>query len=126
MIKVIMLFLSLVTKIYAEEGKTIKLCEKTIATARILVRGTVFEFPTEPEKVFLGTKGTFSIDYMKSDLVISPLTMNSRSNLFVYLQGRRFVLDLSTSSSNGASLYFIKDCDSDRVNPEVKNAKRKQ
>ena len=126
MIKVIMLFLSLIPKIYAEEGKTIKLCEKTIATARVLVRGTVLEFPMEPEKVFLGTKGTFSIDYMKSDLVISPLTMNSRSNLFVYLQGRRFVLDLSTSPSTGASLYFIKDCDSDRINPEVKNAKRKQ
>lgn len=125
MLKIILLYLSIVPNIYAEEGKTIKLCEKSIATAYILVRGTVLEFPTEPEKVFLGTKGTFSIDYMKSDLVISPLTMSSRSNLFVYLQGRRFVLDLVTSQSGGASLYFIKDCDAEKVKLEDESGKRK-
>lgn len=122
---IVLLFLSLVPQVFAEDGKTIKLCEKNIATAHILVRGTVLEFPTEPEKVFLGTKNTFSIAYMKSDLVISPMALNSRSNLFVYLQGRRFVLDLVTSANSGASLYFIKDCDSDRVKPEGKNGKRK-
>ncbi len=125
MISTILLFLSLVPNVFAEEGKTIKLCEKNIAPVRILIRGTVLEFPTEPEKVFLGTKGTFSIDYVKSDLVISPLSVQARSNLFVYLQGRRFVLDLSTSNTIGASLYFIKDCDLERVQPEAKNAKRK-
>lgn len=125
MINTILLFLSLIPQIHAEEGKTIKLCEKNIAIARILIRGTVLEFPTEPEKVFLGTKGTFSIDYMKSDLVVSPLRIGARSNLFVYLQGRRFVLDLSTSEVGGASLYFIKDCESERIQPEAKHAKRK-
>ena len=124
-INLMLLFLSLVPPVFAEEGKTIKLCEKNIATAHILVRGTVLEFPTEPEKVFLGTKNTFSIAYMKSDLVISPMALNARSNLFVYLQGRRFVLDLVTSTSSGASLYFIKDCDLERVKPESKNGKRK-
>jgi hypothetical protein len=78
----------------------------------------------EPEKVVLGTKNSFSIEYIKSDLTISPNTINSRSNLFVYLQGRRFVFDLITSSS-GVGLYFIKDCDTDRVKPEAKNGRRK-
>lgn len=58
---IVLLFLSLVPQVFAEDGKTIKLCEKNIATAHILVRGTVLEFPTEPEKVFLGTKNTFDL-----------------------------------------------------------------
>ncbi len=123
--KFVLLFLSLVPKIYAENVKTIKLCEKSVASAYISPRGSVLGFPTEPEKVFLGTKSTFSIDYVRSDLVISPMTLNSRSNLFVYLQGRRFVLDLITSTTNAASLYFIKDCETDLVKPGNQSAKRK-
>lgn len=123
---ILLLYLSLAPKVFAENVKTIKLCEKNVATAYVSPRGTVFEFPTEPEKVVLGTKSLFSIVYIKSDLAISPATLSSRSNLFVYLQGRRFVLDLVTSAGNGVSLYFIKDCDSDRTKPEAKDAKRKQ
>lgn len=123
---ILLLYLSLVPKVFAENVKTIKLCEKSVATAYVSPRGTVFEFPTEPEKVVLGTKSLFSIVYIKSDLAISPATLSSRSNLFVYLQGRRFVLDLVTSAGGGVSLYFIKDCDADRIKPETKDAKRKQ
>jgi hypothetical protein len=121
---ILFLYLSLVPKLFAQTVKTIKLCEKNVAIAYVSTRGTVFEFPTEPEKVVLGTKNSFSIVYIKSDLAISPATFNSRSNLFVYLQGRRFVLDLTTSPSGG-SLYFIKDCDADKIRPEIKDAKRK-
>jgi len=42
------------------------------------------------------------------------MTLNSKSNLFVYLQGRRFTLDLKTSPL-GITLYFIKDCDANKV-----------
>lgn len=119
------LFLSLVPQLFAQSVKTIKLCEKNVATASISPRGSVLEFPTEPEKVVLGTKNSFSIEYIKSDIALSPATLSSRSNLFVYLQGRRFVLDLVTSAGGGVSLYFIKDCDQDRINPESKNGKRK-
>lgn len=117
----VLLFLSLVPQVYAENVKTIKLCEKNVATAYISPRGTVLEFPTEPEKVVLGTKNSFSIEYIRSDLAISPATLNSKSNLFVYLQGRRFVLDLATSQA-GVTLYFIKDCDADKVSVK-KNGK---
>ncbi len=85
-----------------------------MASISISPKGTVLDFPSEPEKVILGTKGSFSIEYIRSDLAISPTTMNSKSNLFVYLQGRRFALDLSTTAT-GVTLYFIKDCDSDKI-----------
>ncbi|MFZ4402485.1 MAG: hypothetical protein ACOYOK_00145 [Pseudobdellovibrionaceae bacterium] len=110
----VILALCLSSKVFAENVKTIKLCEKSVATIYISPKGTVLDFPSEPEKVVLGTKNSFSIEYIRSDLAISPTVMGSKSNLFVYLQGRRFVLDLATSSS-GVTLYFIKDCDADKV-----------
>lgn len=85
-----------------------------MASISISPKGTVLDFPSEPEKVILGTKGSFSIEYIRSDLAISPTTMYSKSNLFVYLQGRRFALDLSTTAT-GVTLYFIKDCDNDKT-----------
>ena len=110
----ILLFLSFVPPVLAESVKTIKLCEKSVATVYVSPKGTVLDFPAEPEKVVLGTKGAFSIEYIRNDLAVSPATFGSRSNLFVYLQGRRFALDLATAAG-GATLYFIKDCDADKV-----------
>jgi hypothetical protein len=108
------LALCLLPQVFADNVKTIKLCEKSVAPISISPKGTVLEFPSEPEKVVLGTKASFSIEYIRSDLAISPNMLSSKSNLFVYLQGRRFVLDLSTAQSGG-TLYFIKDCDADKV-----------
>ena len=109
------LLLSLITPLWADSVKNVRLCEKSVLTAYISSRGTVLDFPAEPEKVVLGTKNTFSIEYIRSDLTISPLSLHSRSNLFVYVQGRRFVLDLNTSQTNGAATYYIRDCLEDRV-----------
>lgn len=117
----LILALCFVPQVFADNVKTIKLCEKSVAPIYVSPKGTVLEFPAEPEKVVLGTKSSFSIEYIRSDLAISPSTLNSKSNLFVYLQGRRFVLDLATTQS-GVTLYFIKDCDADRVSVK-KNGK---
>jgi hypothetical protein len=118
LIKIILLALSLVPPLWAATGhdvRTVKLCEKSVAQAFISPKGTVLDFPAEPEKVILGTKGSFFIEYIRNDLAISPATLGAKSNLFVYLQGRRFALDLSASSTNGATLYFIKDCLDDKI-----------
>lgn len=113
---ILLLLLALVPPVKAATSvKTVRLCENNVAQALISPRGTVLEFPVEPEKVILGTKGAFSIEYVRSDLAISPLTSNARSSLFVYLQGRRFALDLISSPANGYTIYFIKDCLEDRV-----------
>lgn len=117
----VVLTLCLSPQVFAESVKTIKICEKSVALVYISPLGTVLDFPSEPEKVVLGSKNSFSIEYIRSDLAISPLSVKSKSNLFVYLQGRRFVLDLKTSQA-GVTLYFIKDCDADKVSVK-KNGK---
>lgn len=121
------IFLSLlsIALAHAENVKTIHLCEQTVAQASISTRGTVLEFPAEPEKVIMGTKGAFSIEYVRRDLAISPLMSSARSNLFVYLAGRRFVLELNTSPMPGNTVYFIKDCLEDRRGTEDKHHGRK-
>ena len=115
MILIKILLLSLISPLWADSVKNVRLCEKSVLTAYISSRGTVLDFPAEPEKVVLGTKNTFSIEYIRNDLTISPLSLHSRSNLFVYVQGRRFVLDLNTSQAGGTATYFIRDCLEDRV-----------
>ena len=65
---ILFLYLSLVPNLFAETVKTIKLCEKSVAIAYVSTRGTVFEFPTEPEKVVLGTKIHFQLCILKVTL----------------------------------------------------------
>lgn len=106
----LLLLLSLVPNVFAESVKTIKLCENSVANVLISPKGSVLDFPSEPEKVILGTKGAFSIEYIRNDLAVSPTNIASNSNLFVYLQGRRFSLSLSSNRS-GSTVYYIKDCE---------------
>ncbi len=70
--------------------------------------GTVLSLPTEPSKVILGSAGSFGMEYVENDLAIS-LRTNARSNLFVYMYGRRFAFDLKASSSGGSSIVVVRD-----------------
>jgi hypothetical protein len=112
-LKVLSLFLCLTPNVFASNVKTIHLCQSSVGKVYLSPKGSVLDFPAEPEKVILGSKGSFSIQYIRNDLAISPTTFSSKSNLFVYLEGRRFSLDLATSA-NGTTLYFIKDCNADK------------
>lgn len=94
---------------FADEVKVIRLDEKTIGKVAISTRGTVLSFPIKPSKVILGRAGTFGIEYVENDLAISPLNTAARSNLFVYLFGRRFSFDLITSSQGGSPVIRVLD-----------------
>lgn len=94
---------------FADEVKVIRLDDKTIGKVLISTRGTVLSFPIKPSKVILGRSGTFGIEYVENDLAISPLNMQARSNLFVYLFGRRFSFDLVTSPQGGSPVIRVLD-----------------
>lgn len=95
--------------VFAKEVCPIKLDDKTVARIPVTLRGTVLNFPVKPSKVILGKTGSFGIEYVESDLAISPLSASSRSNLFVYLQGRRFTFDLFTESTSGCTVVSVRD-----------------
>ncbi|MGE3261363.1 MAG: hypothetical protein AB7K68_06260 [Bacteriovoracia bacterium] len=94
---------------FADEVKVVRLDEKTIGKVLISTRGTVLSFPIKPSKVILGRAGTFGIEYVENDLAISPLNIAARSNLFVYLFGRRFSFDLITSTQGGSPVIRVLD-----------------
>lgn len=96
---------------YADEVKIVRLNESIVAKVLISTRGTVLSFPAKPTKVILGRSGSFGIEYVENDLAISPLSLSSRSNLFVYLLGRRFAFDLVASPSAGTSVIQVRDAD---------------
>ncbi len=96
-------------KVFADQVKIIRLDDKTIGKVFISTRGTVLSFPIKPSKVILGRSGTFGIEYVENDLAISPLNMSARSNLFVYLFGRRFSFDLVTSPQGGSPVIRVLD-----------------
>lgn len=95
---------------HAQSVRTIRLCENAVATINVSTKGSVLDFPSEPQKVVLGMRGSFNVEYIKNDLAISPSNLGARSNLFVYLSGRRFSLELGTQAA-APTLYFIKDCE---------------
>jgi hypothetical protein len=94
---------------FAQEVTTVYLSDTQVAPITVSVRGTVLSFPAKPSKVILGNTGSFGVEYVENDLAVSPLTTNARSNLFVYMLGRRFALDLRTTIPGGASIVVIRD-----------------
>lgn len=94
---------------FAEEARVVRLTEGNVAKILISTRGTVLSFPAKPTKVILGRSGSFGMEYVENDLAISPLSTSSRSNLFVYVLGRRFAFDLVASSQAGTSVIQVRD-----------------
>lgn len=94
---------------HADEARLMRLSEATIGKVLISTRGTVLSFPAKPTKVILGRNGSFGIEYVENDLAISPLNLSARSNLFVYVLGRRFAFDLVASPQAGTSVIQVRD-----------------
>lgn len=88
--------------------KTMFLDEMQILVVRVHGDGTVLSFPTKPE-VHIGKKTEFGITDVKNDLVISARTPNSKTNLFVYLEGRRFTLKLVYGGVSGDQIVSVRD-----------------
>ncbi len=100
--------------------RTLNLNNKTVARVSISTRGTVLSFPTKPTEVSLGNKGAFGLKYVNNDIIISSLTKTSRSNMFVYLEGRRFTFDLSTSQADGNQIILVRDQFDETVKVKIK------
>lgn len=99
----------IVCKAFADDVRVLRLSESNVGKILISTRGTVLSFPAKPTKVILGRSGAFGIEYVENDLAISPLSTNSRSNLFVYVLGRRFAFDLVASPQAGTSVIQVRD-----------------
>lgn len=94
----------------ATGARTVYLSETDMASIRILPgRCTILSFPIKPSKVILGNQGLFAVEYVENDLAITALRASVRSNLFVYMEGRRFAFDLTTVLSGGDEIVLVRD-----------------
>jgi hypothetical protein len=93
----------------------VRLDNRGVAKVGIAVDGTVLDFPLKPSKVILGRKGSFGIEYVESDLAVSPLSPSSKSHLYVYLEGRRFTFELSTIMGGGCPIITVRDSRDNQV-----------
>jgi uncharacterized protein YfaS (alpha-2-macroglobulin family) len=106
---------------FAKEARTLKLTEKQVATIAITPgRTTVLSFPSRPTKVILGNRGVFAVEYVENDIAIAALSANARSNLFVYLEGRRFAFSLSTNAGIGDEIILVRDASETKMEVKLK------
>lgn len=76
---------------------------------------TIINFPVKPDNVVLGGKNQFAIEYIKNDLALTALSSNARTNLFVYLFGRRCGFQLMASSANHDNLILVRDPEESKI-----------
>jgi hypothetical protein len=87
--------------------------------------GTVINFPIKPDNVVLGGKNQFNVEYIKNDIVLTALTSNANTNLFVYLLGRRCGFQLTASQVKQDSLVKIQDPEEMKMKVNIESEKSK-
>ena len=91
-------------------AKTLYMKDTDVASIRVVLgRSTILNFPTKPSKIVLGNKNHFAVEYIESDVAISALHPQAHCNLVVYLQGRRFSFDLTTSAAGDDEIILVRD-----------------
>ena len=89
--------------------RRLRLNSESVAEIKVSTKGTIISFPSRPQKVLLGKKNSFGLEYIENDIAISPLTTTSSSNLTAYLDGRRYTFKLVTSEKSGDEIVLIRD-----------------
>ena len=88
--------------------KTIQCSDTKSQTVAIPYNRVVaLNFPSQPKEVIPGDAG-FDFKTIRSDLIIKSLRASSRTNLLVYLEGRRCSFQL-VSQSYGDEIIFVRD-----------------
>lgn len=108
------------TPLLAKSTRTLFLSDNKMETVRISPgRSLILSFPARPNKVILGSKGLFGLEYVDEDLALTALQYPAQSNMFVYLEGRRFGFDLKTVPSGGDEIVLIRDAEEQKAKGRV-------
>lgn len=104
----------------ASTARTLYLSEKNTEPIRVVPgRSTILSFPSRPTKVILGNQGLFAIEYVENDIAIAAVKAPAHSNLFVYLEGRRFGFDLTTVAQAGDEIVLVRDSDDRKIKVKI-------
>jgi hypothetical protein len=107
--------------VFAKKARTAYLTDKKMENVSVAPgRSVILSFPSRPTKVIVGNQGLFAVEYVENDLAIAALRNPARSNLFVYLEGRRFGFDLRTTAGDGDEILLVRDSEDQKVKVRIK------
>ncbi|MBI4403624.1 MAG: hypothetical protein HY537_05660 [Deltaproteobacteria bacterium] len=115
-----MMFSLITIPCFAKKARTIRLNEQRTEPIYIGTAGSVINFPSRPTKVILGNKGSFAVEYNQDDLAISALRPGAHSNLFVYIDGRRFGFNLLAVGTGGDEIVLIRDAQELKIKAKIR------
>lgn len=81
--------------------------------------GTVINFPIKPDEVLLGSTKQFNVKYVKSDIALTALSSGAKTNMFVYLFGRRCGFLLTTGAGHYDSVVRVQDPDENKIKVKI-------
>ena len=105
----------------ARKARTVYLTDKKMERVSVAPgRSVILNFPSRPTKVIVGNQGLFAVEYVENDLAIAAVRSPAHSNLFVYLEGRRFGFDLRTTSGEGDEILLVRDSEDQQIKVRIK------
>lgn len=105
----------------AKKARTVFLTDRKMERVSVAPgRSVILNFPSRPTKVIVGNQGLFAVEYVENDLAVAALQSPAHSNLFVYLEGRRFGFDLRTTGSDGDEILLVRDSEDQKVKVRIK------
>jgi hypothetical protein len=112
----------LLSRAFAAKGiRMAFMSERKMEQVRVTPRrSTILSFPAKPGKAILGNKGAFALEYIENDIAINALQSQAASNLFVYLNGRRFSFDLLPAPSLGDEIVIVRDAPEEKLVDQIK------
>jgi hypothetical protein len=100
----------------ATELRTVKCDESKMSEVYVKPNFTaIINFPIKPDNVVLGGKNQFGIEYIKNDIALTALSSTAKTNLFVYLFGRRCGFQLMASSQRHDNLILVRDPEETKI-----------
>lgn len=88
---------------------TLRMNSEEVKKITISMEGTILSFSSRPNKIILGRKGMFAMEYIENDLAITPLSVNAKSNLTVYMDGKRYTFEMNAQKAMGYGIILIRD-----------------
>lgn len=81
---------------------------------------TLIQVPDRPTSVVLGDTNAFKVEYLENAITIKPLGRNSKSNLYIYTEARRFNVSLVTEAAPLADyvVYLAPHVSPDPMSPK--------
>jgi hypothetical protein len=79
---------------------------------------TIIQVPDRPTSVVLGDTNAFKVEYLENAITIKPLNHSSKSNLYIYTEGRRFNVSLVTLPIPSADYIVYLEPEISRPDPK--------